>query len=216
MSLDAPPEVHPPHGHKKEHGLGRPPAWLEWFTSIAALIVSISSIFIALRHGETMDRLVKANSYPYLIAGVSDATLDGRERIYIDFINNGVGPADERSFRIKLGDHYVTSIDDLIRTALGPGEAAAAIPLLTKGGVEVHNDVPTRFIAPKDKGITFAIDKTPANARYWEMLDATTKTKGWLLEYCYCSVFEECWAVKGNVHTPVKQCVRDEPHEFMP
>src|SRR5690348_7778606 len=116
MSLDAPPEVHPPHDHKpKGEGLGRPPPWLEWLTSIAALVVSISSIFIAVHHGDTMDRLVKANSFPYVIAGVSDARPDGRESLYIHLINNGVGPADERSFRIKIGDRYVTSMDELIR-----------------------------------------------------------------------------------------------------
>jgi len=207
MSLDSPPEVHGAHGRPR----GGPPPWLEWTTSIAALVVSVSSIVIAVHHGDTMDKLVKANSFPYLIGSTSDADLEGRDRLSIDLINNGVGPADERSLTIKVGDRYVTSVKDLIRTIVGPGEgeqAATAVKAL-------KNSTPTRFIAPKDRGLVFRIDKTPENARYWDMVDRSM-TQGWTVEYCYCSVFEECWAVRNEAHRPVKQCQRDEPHEFIP
>jgi hypothetical protein len=211
MSLDAPPEVHPPHGHKgKGHGLGRPPAWLEWFTSIAALIVSVSSIFIALRHGETMDRLVKANSYPYLVAAVSDATPEGVKRFSLDLLNNGVGPADERSLTIRVGDRYVTSIDDLIRTSLAPQDASAAVETLRA----YRNTAHSRFIASHSSQFVFRIDRTPQNAAWWDKLHATEES--WKVDYCYCSVFEECWAVNGAARHRVKECVRDPRLEFTP
>ncbi len=212
MSLEGPPEVHAPHAHKPHEGkLGRPPAWLEWFTSIAALIVSVSSIIIAVHHGETMDKLVKANSYPYLIVSTSDATPEGRAVLSVDLLNNGVGPADERSLRIKVGDQYVTSTKALLETILGPAEVARAGDALKP----LKNTVHTRFIAPHSSGFVFRIDKTDDNARDWEAL-ASSMGRNWTVEYCYCSVFEECWAVHNETHTPVKQCKRDEPHEFMP
>ena len=46
------------------------------------------------------------------------------------------------------------------------------------------------------------------------MLDKTGPN--WQLEYCYCSVFKECWAVHDADRKPVPKCVRDEPHEFEP
>jgi hypothetical protein len=212
MSLEGPPEVHAPHDHKPHGGgLGRPPAWLEWFTSIAALIVSISSIVIAVHHGETMDKLVKANSFPYLIVSTSDATPEGRAVLSIDLLNNGVGPADERSLRIKIGDRYVTSVKDLLAAVLGPEEAERAKDELKP----LKNTVHTRFIAPHSSGFVFRIDKTAQNARDWDAV-AESMGKIWTVEYCYCSVFEECWAVRNEDHTPVKACKRDEPREFMP
>lgn len=213
MSLDGPPEVHPPHGHKGKghgHGLGRPPAWLEWFTSIAALIVSVSSIFIALRHGETMDRLVKANSYPYLVAAVSDETPEGVRRFSLDLLNNGVGPADERSLTVQVRGRYVTSIDDLIKASLAPQDASAAVETLRA----YRNTAHSRFIASHSSQFVFRIDRTPQNAAWWDKLHATEDS--WKVDYCYCSVFEECWAVKEETHTPVKACRRDEAHEFNP
>jgi hypothetical protein len=42
--------------------------------------------------------------------------------------------------------------------------------------------------------------------------------KNWNIEYCYCSVFDECWQVQGiwGEPEPLKQCARDEPREFTP
>jgi hypothetical protein len=203
MSLDLPEPPRP----SRDGGL---PRWLEWVTAISALVVSVASIFLAVRNGEAQDKLVKASSYPYLIGVSSDATAEGADRISVDLFNNGVGPAHEQSLKIRLGDRYVTSVDDLIATAVGPKEAKPAIAAL----VRVRNSVPSRFLAPKDNQFIFRIAKTPANAAYWEKVDATIPI--WHIEYCYCSVFEECWAVVEYTHTPVKACHRDEPHEFNP
>jgi hypothetical protein len=188
------------------------PAWLEWVTAISALVISICSIGIAVYNARIESRLLKANSYPYLVSGVSDATPDGPERISIDLLNNGVGPADERSLRIKVGSRYVTDVKDFVRTAMGPAAAAQAGDLLT----DLHDNEPTRFIAAKDRVMVFRIDKTPQNARYWQMLDDGMNRQGVRLDYCYCSVFEECWAVQGDVRKPVKACIRDRQHEFTP
>jgi hypothetical protein len=206
MSPDLP---EPPHRH---HGAGLP-RWLEWTTAIAALVVSVSSIFIAIRNGDIENRMLKASSFPYLYGGVSDAAPDGRDQISIDFANNGVGPANEESLKVKVGDRYVTSVKDLIRAAVGPADADAATKALM--AKEVRNHVPTRFIAAKGDQFVFRIPKTPENSRYWEMLDRSANTP-WRVEYCYCSVFEECWKASDERHVPVKACKRDEPHEFIP
>ncbi|WP_372785675.1 hypothetical protein [Phenylobacterium sp.] len=205
----APDILEPPH---HPHGRSNLPRWLEWTTALSALVISICSIGIAVYNARIESRLLKANSYPYLVSGVSDATPDGSERISIELLNNGVGPADERSLKIKLGGRYVTDVKDFVRTAMGAAEAEKAGDLL----VDLHDNEPTRFIAAKDRAMVFRIDMTPQNARYWELLDAGMNAKGVSLEYCYCSVFEECWAVQGEVRKPVKACVRDPRLEFRP
>ena len=82
------PEL-PRHPHKPS-GL---PRWLEWTTAISALIISVCSIGIAIYNARIESRLLKANSYPYLVAGISDGQLDGPkgpESITIELLNNGV------------------------------------------------------------------------------------------------------------------------------
>jgi hypothetical protein len=214
MSLDGPPEVHSHHDHKREGGRRGPPPWLEWATSISALVVSVSSIFIAVHHGDTMDKLVKANSYPYVFSGFSDATIDGKDRISIDLTNNGIGPANEQSLKVQYRDRYVTSVPELVRAVLGPAASDDVVKTLRA----YKNGAHTRFIAAKDTQFVFRIDKTPENARYWDLLDEGMgdNRRNLHIEVCYCSVFDECWAVHDEVHQPVKQCKRDEPHEFLP
>jgi len=199
------PEIHTPHRHA-----GGLPRWLELLIAVTALITSISSIAIALHHGEIMEKLVEANSIPYLEADASNGTPDGQDVISLDFHNRGVGPANQQSLKVKVGDRYVRSVPELIDTVLGPADAQAAKGLMRV----VKNSVPTRFISGTHDQFVFRIPKTEANAAYWEKLSQAAPNVG--IEYCYCSVFHDCWEVRDLAQHEVKQCRRDEAHEFAP
>ena len=204
MSFDG-PDLDPPHPRS---GAGLP-RWLEWVTSISALVVSVSSIVIAVHNGHNADRALQAQTYPYIDQDRSDATPDGRERLSIGFVNNGVGPAHEQSFRIRMGGRYATSLDDLIANAVGPADLKAVRAALGP----LVNTVPTRFIPANSSQFVFQTTRTDANARWWDMLDQASKS--WRMEVCYCSVFGECWT-RLDVETPrpVKACKRDEATEY--
>jgi hypothetical protein len=198
------PEIHTPH-----HGHGGV-RWLEITASIAALVVSFASIFIALQHGKTMEKLVTANSMPYVDAGFSNSTEDGKPRLMINMFNKGVGPAHEISFKVKVGGRYMRNVDDMLAATFGANAGAARAALRP-----YSNTQRTRFIPARDKQIVYFMDKTPENASYWEKLNGSMGSLS--AEICYCSVFEECWKrLDDNDPVPVKQCVRDEPNEFKP
>jgi hypothetical protein len=208
------PEVHQPH---PQHGRGGLPKWLELTIAGTALVTSVCSIVIAIHHGHTMEKLVQANSIPYLVGGISTATPEGVEVLSLDLLNRGVGPAHERSLRVKVDGQYVTSVDELIAKSLEPAQAAEVAQAKKDKVLRVlQNNVRTRFVPGGDQQLVFHIAKTPENTRYWEMLD-TAQAK-WDVEYCYCSVFEDCWEVRGvfSEPKPVDECTRDEPREFKP
>jgi hypothetical protein len=201
------PEVHPPHARH-----ARLPRWLEMIIAVTALITSISSIAIAIKHGMIMDRLVKANSIPYIQGGFSDILPDGTRALSLDLLNRGVGPAHEQSLRVKVDGRYVTSVKALFEATLGRELVAEAGEPLDP----MKNGLRTRFIPGGTEQLVFRLFRKPENAHYWDMLE---KEQGrWYIEYCYCSVFDECWKVLGKwgEPTPVEACVRDEPNEFMP
>jgi hypothetical protein len=208
------PEVHQPHGHRSGGGL---PQWLELTIAGTALVTSVCSIVIAIHHGHTMEKLVQANSIPYLTGGISTATTEGEQVLSLDFLNRGVGPAHERSLRVKVDGQYVRSMEELIAKSL-PADQAAEVAKARKDRVllVLQNNVRTRFVGAGEPQLVFRIARTPENARVWDML-AVANGK-WDIEYCYCSVFEECWEVKGvfGEPRPADECTRDEPHEFMP
>jgi hypothetical protein len=202
------PEIHHPHA---AHGGGLP-RWLELVIAVTALVTSVSSIAIALHHGQVMEKLVQANSIPYMQGGFSDATIEGDEVISLDLLNRGVGPAHEKSLRVKVGDRYVRSVPELVAASLGLQDPTAAEKALRF----TWNAVPTRFIPAGQSQFIFRTARTPENAAIWDQLDHAQAK--WSVEFCYCSVFEECWESRGKWQEPrrVKACVRDEAHEFMP
>jgi hypothetical protein len=207
------PEVHRPHAR---HGGGLP-QWLELTIAGTALVTSICSIVIAIHHGHTMEKLVQANSIPYLIGGFSTATPEGVEVLSLDFLNRGVGPAHEQSLHVKVDGQYVKSVNELIAKSLQPSEAAeVAQARKDRVLVVLQNNVRTRFVPGGEQQLVFRIAKTPENARIWDLLEKVWNR--WDVDYCYCSVFEDCWEVRGvfSEPAPVDECSRDESREFAP
>lgn len=201
------PEVHGPHSRRA--GL---PRWLELVIAVTALITSISSIAIAVRHGRIMEQLVQANSIPYIQGGFSTVTPERQQVLSLDLLNRGVGPAHEQSLLVKVDGRSVRSTSELIRASLGPAQAAEAERALTP----MKNGLRTRFIPAGQEQLVFRMYRSDENARFWELMEAAQDR--WDVEYCYCSVFDECWEVLGKWEEPkpVEACVRDETREFMP
>jgi len=202
------PEIHQPH--MRHHG--GLPRWLELLIAVTALITSISSIAIAVHNGRIMARLVEANSIPYLQGGFSTVTPEGEDVLSLDLINRGVGPAHQKSLRVKVGDRYVKSVSDLLSASLGPDQALEAREALHP----IWNRVRTRFIPGGQTQLIFRLKKTAENSRFWDRLSHDQER--WDIEYCYCSVFDECWQVRGKWREPehVRGCSRDESREFLP
>jgi hypothetical protein len=209
------PEVHQPHVRRRRSPRGREglPQWLELAVAVTALITSISSIVLAIGNGKSMDKLVRANSIPYLQGGFSDITPEGADVLTLDLLNRGVGPAHEKSLRVRVDGRYVRSVNQLIYASLGAEAAAGAGPATERIS---KNRVPTRFIPGGQTQTVFRLAKTPENAQFWDQF-AKAQSR-WNVEYCYCSVFDECWHVRSKwlEPEPVKQCTRDEKIEFMP
>ena len=201
-------EIEKPHAR---HGGGLP-RWLELLIAITAFVTSISSIAIAVHHGRVMEKLVQANSLPYMQSGFSDATIEGEKVLSLDLLNRGVGPAHEQSLRVKVGGQYVKSMRELISASLGPEQAEKTREVLHL----VKNRVRTRFIPGGQSQLVFRLARTAENAQFWDLL--AKDADRWDVEYCYCSIFEECWEVHGKWEEPehVKQCRRDESREFLP
>ena len=80
----------------------------------------------------------------------------------------------------------------------------------------MRNRVRTRFIPGGQSQFVFRLAKTAENAQLWDLLEKDEER--WGLEFCYCSVFQECWEVHSKLQEPehVKQCSRDESREFFP
>jgi hypothetical protein len=211
------PEVHTPHvPHRRKRRREGLPQWLELAVAVTALITSISSIVLAVGNGKAMDKLVKANSVPYVESGISTATMEGAQVLSLDFINRGVGPAHEESLRVTVDGRPVRSFPDMVAALLGPKDGPKAYEAFHQTHTLIRNNVPKRFVGAGQSQLVFRLPRTPENAHWWDLL--VKQQSRWNVAFCYCSVFHECWAARSETadSTPVKQCTRDERTEFIP
>ncbi len=201
MSME-PPEVHTPH---KGHGAN----WLEVTISVAALVTSAVSIFIAVRHGEVMEKLVEANSLPFLSL-YSGNYVDGRNVSHFTLRNDGVGPARVMSLRVSLNGRPVRSMGDLLAACCAGRSPSTGL---------VTSNAYSRFIPARGESELFAYARPPEVDPEQSLWRAFDRARGQLkVEACYCSVFEDCYVMQPAAAEArrVKSCPVDRGADFTP
>lgn len=186
---------------------GRLRASLDLLVAFAALATSISSIWLALAQGDDMQRLVQAQSWPYIGFHSGNSTVDeaARERVRslgFTVVNQGVGPARVRWMEISVDGKPVPNTTALmLRAARLPADARLDRRDVYTSGIQGR-------VLRAGEEITFlrwhhAVQREPV----WSALD---KARFGRIEIraCYCSVFDECWISRSETPDPlpVAQC----------
>lgn len=180
-------EVEPPHvGHRRHSDRH----WADFAIPGAALLVSLTSIAIALHHGKVMEslvqqneRLVQANSLPYVELGYSDATEDGKPFTSMLAINSGVGPAELRSVSVTVDGQPVANRDALLDACCG-GKGDAQIATSTLLNHMLQAGQTTHYVMAFGPNVEKPVAKALKRANVTDRIVTTI---------CYCSVFGECW-----------------------
>src|SRR5688572_16303230 len=73
---------------------------LDLSIAVSAILISLTSLAIAIHHGRVQQKLVAANSWPFLTALTSNDFGEGQQTFSLMILNSGVGPA-------KLGKRAV-------------------------------------------------------------------------------------------------------------
>lgn len=191
--------------------------FLEFIMSAAALIVSGTSIAVALHHGEIMEKLVAANSLPYaqVVSGNASFRPDGtmERRWYLQMRNLGVGPADVTDVQLSVDGHPVHDLRQWLSACCATDDEARELVAALEGETVVNN-LPRHFIPAGEEVTLFSIPLTESTQPYWDRMGNLFGRTA--IEVCYCSVFGECWStnVSGARHE-VDACHPSE-HRFTP
>jgi hypothetical protein len=181
-------------------------SWVDMSVAACALIVSATSLLVAIRHGHSMERmadanarLVQANSWPLLQRYQSDVG-PGATRVFsVDIYNNGVGPAKVETVEVTWKGQPMRSPRQLLTLCCG---ADFEVP---DNGIESSGLMGTVLRAGEVRPIVeFAED--PPHQALLHQLKNSLKEIDW--RACYCSVFDECWLSDlRTLHPqPVKEC----------
>ena len=191
-------EVEHPHAH---HHTGH--RKLDLVLPLAALFVSFLSILIAYHHGSIMkelvaqnERLVQANSLPYLNHSISTLSGTGAGRVTFRVANEGVGPAAIRSVELMLDGRPVANSTQFLER-FDIARAQLSVTNLTNRMVRSGTSVDY-----------FDLTADPTIATQVDRMIAAVQDKRLVVRMCFCSVFEECWLSRGSNSRPVRveQC----------
>lgn len=197
---------HESHHHHHPHGTGV--RWLDIILAVAATIVSLVSLWLGLHSAHSMEKLVAANSYPYLElmrSNMVEAPLAGTDRhqhqIRYELVNNGIGPARIEWVEFKFKGKPVRDLSELMDACCKGWRETDDVNLLdSRGGI-------TGALARAGGSVAMFTWVEPAKpspvfTALYRQMDQITYSA------CYCSVFDECYlrTEDDDKPRPVEQC----------
>jgi hypothetical protein len=196
-------EPEAPHEH---HRTGH--KWLDLGATVCALLLSVTSLVISISNDRDMQRLVTANSWPYLELGHGNASDDGKPSIHFNIKNAGIGPAMIEKFVLTYDGQRVADADELLRRCCGLAQSP--------NGWHYSTDMVNGRVLPARETIYFLqVPRQDTNAALWDKLNVERLKIG--MAICYSSVFGEHWITGLSRRMPrrVTSCeeLRGSPFE---
>jgi hypothetical protein len=193
------------HIHQKIH------SWAELTIACSAILISLISLFVSVRHGHTMEKLVEANekqvkasTLPLLRYGAGNME-ENQPVVQLHVINGGTGPALVSWLRILWNGAPVKGPQDLLDKCCAKGRHVA---LNSYVDIISGNTLP----AGRTQNI-WSMPKANNDVQIWQALsDQRNKIAA---EACFCSVLEDCWKTRfeNSPPQPVKECEAIDPAE---
>ncbi|VXB47690.1 hypothetical protein [Massilia sp. 9I] len=195
---------HESHHHHHPHGTGL--RWLDISLGVAAGIVSLVSLWLGLHSAHEMEKLVAANSFPYLEMMRNMSSIDkepgsehSRKRVEYLLVNSGIGPARIEWVQLHYKGKPMADLSALL-AACCTIDGSADVAMNRRGNVVGS------LVRPGDMMSMFAANE-PATPN--PVFDALHRSMGDInTTACYCSVFDECYLREKDKlkPTPVDQC----------
>jgi hypothetical protein len=170
--------------------------------AVAALFVSIVSLWIGVRNEIANEQLVAASTWPFLQIQVSNADPDAKLDLQFNVVNTGVGPAKIESFELFWRGMPFRSGNELLTRCCGYRVVKATSP-----EAKTH----TPLITGTVQGIVLRAGDTEAFIHYrlnadnlpvWTALDKARDQMTYRI--CYCSVLDQCSrsALRSELYLP--------------
>jgi hypothetical protein len=170
------PEPHVEHRSRRTTGrLG-----LDVVLGVSAVLISVISLFVAIHQSQVADKMVQADTWPYLDFAADYADDPGHEHISLTVLNSGVGPAKIESIEVTDDGTPLKNGRDLLRRCCTPRPVSY-----------LAATVPDRVLPPKETLLLFSTKPATLSAEEFAKLDAErAKIQA---RICYCSVLDKCW-----------------------
>lgn len=181
--------------------------WLP-FAVLGHLLVGVPTLLISLVvaygtfvQARATQHLQEAAAWPFIAYDSSNYSDEGEHRVNLVLTNNGVGPALLGPLEIRYGGKPMASPQALL---------AACCGYRPNSGAQIKTSSPSHVaLRPGEQVTIMELADVPANRAMIGRLER----ERWKLDVrsCYCSIFDQCWVVRGMQATPrpVGECPAD-------
>lgn len=170
---------------------------VDFIIAACAIIISVASLWVALRADQTQEQLLKSTVWPYVQYDTSDATATGGKHILFEVRNAGVGPAIVRTIAVSYGEHYYGNLRELMKACCDVVVHHNMLAsTLHDTVIMAHDTVPFITVLPNK------IDPASYNRIFANRFNVK-------VQMCYCSVLGDCWyfdTLRGQLPTEVRRC----------
>lgn len=164
--------------------------------SLAGVFTGAVALYATLIQADAVRQQTAAAAWPYIQLMIEDTDDGDRARFALSFRNVGVGPARMQSARVLFDGKPIMSWVDMAQQLVDQ-------PL--KLGVDYgRTAISARVLAPEELSTAFQTEYRPLVLALQQAVYGGRMA----LQYCYCSIFDQCWDVSGFGTADI---VRPEP-----
>jgi hypothetical protein len=177
---------------------------LDLSIAVSAILISLTSLAIAIHHGRVQQKLVAANSWPFLTSLTSNDFGDGRQTFSLMILNSGVGPAKLEKLVVRYDGKPVRGWVELLQACCGISRDFKLSEFQDIGFVSGGRA--KGIIRANQHVLLLRLARLSERPQIWERFGASRLKLSF--EACYCSILGECWESDLQTLNPksVRQC----------
>ena len=162
---------------RAEHHIIRLTFW-QTVLSVVGVVIAVLALYAALTESAAVREQTAAAVWPFVQLEVENYDTGETAGFSFGFTNAGVGPARMKDVRVTVDGEVTRNWAELVASVDGDSDAAVN-----------RNFISDRVLRPDEKVIVFS---TMDADLVRKLVGAFNKPRG-VLEFCYCSIFDQCW-----------------------
>jgi len=177
----AEPET-PPTANNTERLFLRLTFW-QTVLSLVGVFIAVVALYAALNESAAVRQQTAAAVWPYVQFSINETESEEGASFAFYFTNTGVGPARMRTMKVEMLGESMSdwrSVLDLLQ-----GEATDNIS---------RNFITNRVLAPGERVTAFETTDPDLRRRLTEAAQSDESR----IQFCYCSIFDDCWLVDSK------------------
>jgi hypothetical protein len=156
------------------------------FASIAAVIISGVSIWVAFGANRVQERMLAASVWPHL-SFITDNERNDKRSIHLQIANSGTGPLLLEVFNVYYGNDAIHNSDEMLLACCGSPEQRSHTSTEPAAG---------RVMRPGETIDIMSLPEESPSDEVWKKFNRERYKVH--VQACYCSVLKDCWVLDAT------------------